>query len=90
VGMTLRRHGEIDDILDELMAKPLPEKAARIRHILRVGAAQLLFLDIPDHAAVSIAVELADADRIARGWKGLVNGVLRTLARGRDEILEGR
>jgi 16S rRNA (cytosine967-C5)-methyltransferase len=90
VGMTLRRLGEIDDILDELMAKPLPEKAARIRHILRVGAAQLLFLDIPDHASVSIAVELADADRIARGWKGLVNGVLRTLARGRDEILEGR
>ncbi len=90
VGMTLRRLGEIDDVLDELMARPLPEKAARIRHILRVGAAQLLFLDVPDHAAVSIAVELADMDRIARGWKGLVNGVLRTLARARDEILEGR
>jgi 16S rRNA (cytosine967-C5)-methyltransferase len=90
VGMTLRRLGEIDDILDELMARPLPEKAARIRHILRVGAAQLLFLDVPDHAAVSISVELADLDRIARGWKGLVNGVLRTLARARDEILEGR
>jgi 16S rRNA (cytosine967-C5)-methyltransferase len=90
VGMTLRRLGEIDDILDELMARPLPEKAARIRHILRVGAAQLLFLDIPDHAAVSISVELADLDRIARGWKGLVNGVLRTLARARNEILEGR
>jgi 16S rRNA (cytosine967-C5)-methyltransferase len=90
VGMTLRRLGEIDDILDELMARPLPEKAARIRHILRVGAAQLLFLDVPDHAAVSIAVELADMDRIARGWKGLVNGVLRTLARARNEILEGR
>jgi len=90
VGMTLRRLGEIDDILDELMARPLPEKAARIRHILRVAAAQLLFLDIPDHASVSIAVELADADRISRGWKGLVNGVLRTLARARDEILEGR
>jgi 16S rRNA (cytosine967-C5)-methyltransferase len=90
VGMTLRRLGEIDDILDELMARPLPEKAARIRHILRVGAAQLLFLDIPDHAAVSISVELADMDRIARGWKGLVNGVLRTMARARDELLEGR
>ncbi len=90
VGMTLRRVGEIDDILDELMARPLPEKAARIRHILRIGAAQLLYLDIPDHAAVSIAVELADMDRIARGWKGLVNGVLRTLARARDEILDGR
>jgi 16S rRNA (cytosine967-C5)-methyltransferase len=90
VGMTLRRLGEIDDILDELMARPLPDKAARIRHILRVGAAQLLFLDVPDHAAVSISVELADMDRIARGWKGLVNGVLRTLARARNEILDGR
>ena len=90
VGMTLRHLGEIDDILDELMTRPLPEKAARIRHILRVGAAQLLFLDIPDHAAVSISVEIADMDRIARGWKGLVNGVLRTLARARNEILDGR
>ncbi|MDR3373818.1 MAG: 16S rRNA (cytosine(967)-C(5))-methyltransferase RsmB [Ancalomicrobiaceae bacterium] len=91
VGTTLRRLGEIDDILEELMAKPLGDKAARIRQILRLGAAQLLFLDIPDHAAVSLAVELADEDhRIGRGFKGLVNGVLRTLARARDEILEGR
>ncbi|MDR3495154.1 MAG: transcription antitermination factor NusB [Ancalomicrobiaceae bacterium] len=91
VGTTLRRLGEIDDILEELMARPLSDKANRVRQILRLGAAQLLFLDIPDHAAVSLAVELADEDhRVGRGFKGLVNGVLRTLARARDEILDGR
>lgn len=87
VGITLRRLGQIDHALSRLIEKPLPEKAARARAILRVGAAQLLFMDVPDHAAVSTAVELADEDRLGRPWKGLVNGVLRGLARRREEIL---
>ncbi len=87
LGTTLRRLGQIDDALDRLIDKPLPEKAARARAILRLGAAQLLFMDVPDHAAVSTAVTLADEDRLGRPWKGLVNGVLRGLARRRDELL---
>lgn len=87
VGTSLRRLGQIDHALSRLIDKPLPEKAARARAILRIGAAQLLFMDVPDHAAVSTAVMLADEDRLGRPWKGLVNGVLRALARRRDEIL---
>ena len=87
VAMTLRRLGLVDDALKRLMTRPLPGKAARVRNILRVGATQLLFMGIPDHAAVSLATELADRDRETRPWKAMVNGVLRSLVRARDEIL---
>lgn len=90
VGTTLRRLGQIDHALSRLIDKPLPEKAARARAILRIGAAQLLFMDVPDHAAVSLAVDLAGEDRLGRPWKGLINGVLRGLARRRDEILQSQ
>ena len=87
VSTTLRRLGLVDDALKRQMKRPLPNKAARVRQILRVGAAQLLFMEVPDHAAVSLATELADRDRSTRPWKAMVNGVLRALARSRDEIL---
>jgi len=87
VSTTIRRLGLIDDALKQLMTRPLPNKAAHVRTILRLGAAQMLFMDVPDHAAVSLATELAERDRDARPWKALVNGVLRSLGRRRDEIL---
>ncbi len=61
--------------LDHLQ-QPLPD-------ILRIGAYQILFLDkVPDHAAVSEAVEQAKANK--RGAAaGLVNAVLRKLSRNK-------
>jgi 16S rRNA (cytosine967-C5)-methyltransferase len=50
-------------------------------HILRLGAAELLHLDTPDHAAVDSAVRLAE--QRAKPFKGLVNAVLRGLSRER-------
>ena len=49
--------------------------------MLLIGAAQILFLDVPDHAAVDLSVRLAQADRHAAHYSGLVNAVLRRLAR---------
>lgn len=90
VGITIRRLGLIDDALRSLMDRALPDKAGMTRTHLRVGAAQILFMDIADHAAVSIAVDLVDADPRTRTWKGMVNAVLRNLARGREAILAGQ
>jgi 16S rRNA (cytosine967-C5)-methyltransferase len=90
VATTLRRRGQIDAALKRLIAKPLPKKAADVRPILVTAAAQILFMEVPSHAAVSLAVTLANADRRTLAWAGFVNGVLRSLARQRDAILAGQ
>ncbi len=84
----LRRLGQIDDAIGRCLERPLPDRAARVRQILRLGAAQILFLGTPPHAAVSTAVTLAAAGHDGR-YKKLVNGVLRTLDReGRAWVLD--
>ena len=77
VTTALRRLGQIDAALDRFMrARP---KAVRVHNLLRLGAAQLLFLGTPAHAAVAETVALATGPH---GYaKGLVNAVLRRLAR---------
>lgn len=58
-----------------------------IRNILRMGAYQILYMDrIPDSAACNEAVKLAGKRRFA-GLKGFVNGVLRSLAREKEELV---
>lgn len=86
IGAALRHRGEIAEILDRLLDRPIPEKTGRVLDILHVAIAQMLFLDIPDRAAVSLAVDHAGFDRRARPYKGLVNGVLRRLGRERDDV----
>ena len=68
------------------MKSPLPAKARRLNHILAVGAAQILFMEVPDHAAVSLAVTQAIAEPRLRPFKNLANGVLRNVGRQRDAI----
>jgi 16S rRNA (cytosine967-C5)-methyltransferase len=77
VATTLRRLGQIDTALDTLLrARPKP---LRVMNLLRLGAAQLLFLLTPAHAAVAESVALATGR--AAFARGLVNAVLRRLAR---------
>ncbi|MEM8662905.1 MAG: transcription antitermination factor NusB [Pseudomonadota bacterium] len=84
---TVRRRGDIDFVLARLLAKPLPKRAARVRAVLRMAAAQLLFMRQADHAAVSEAVELLKADASTGGFVGLANAVLRRLVRERETLL---
>ncbi len=87
LGTALRRRGEIEAALKGVLDRPLPENSGALSAILHVAIAQILFLDVPDHAAVDIAVKLAGNDRRTGRARGLVNGVLRNLVRSRDEIL---
>lgn len=79
----LRRMGSIDRALDSRLnrAPPLP-----VRELLRIGLAQMLYLDTPDFAAVSTTVKLAERDNATRPYKALINAVLRGL--GRDPAAE--
>ena len=78
--MTLRRLGQIDALVAHCLARALPERHAGVQDILRIAVAQLCFLGTAAHAAVSEAVDLAEA-RGKKRHAGLVNAVLRRLAR---------
>jgi 16S rRNA (cytosine967-C5)-methyltransferase len=80
VATTLRRLGQLDALIGACLRQPLAADRPLAQHILRLGAVQLVFLGTPAHAAVDGAVALAEAGP-ARGLKGLINAVLRRLAR---------
>ena len=81
VAIVLRRLGSLRHLLGQLLERGLPKDAPRVETALLIGAAQILFLDVPDHAAVDLAVRLVQADRNGAHFTGLVNAVLRRLAR---------
>ena len=88
VATVLRRLGQIDALIADCLANPLPPRAMGVQDILRLGIAQLLFLHTPPHAAVATSVDLAQS----RGFlahKGLVNAVLRRLSvEGPERVAE--
>ena len=49
--------------------------------VLEMGLFQMLFMDVPDHAAVSTSVELAKAANLGEGSARLVNAVLHAARR---------
>ncbi|MCW5724424.1 MAG: RsmB/NOP family class I SAM-dependent RNA methyltransferase [Maricaulaceae bacterium] len=78
--VAIRRHGQTQAALDAFMNRPLPASAAAARAILHAGAAQILWLRTPPHAAVSTAVALAREAPAAERYAGLINAVLRRVA----------
>jgi 16S rRNA (cytosine967-C5)-methyltransferase len=81
VATILRRLGTLRHVLSQLLDKGLPADAPRAQSALMIGAAQILWMDVPDHAAVDLSVRLVQADRRAARYAGLVNAVLRRCAR---------
>lgn len=77
---TLRRLGQIDGILDNLLEKPLPDRASAVYDALRLGVAQLCFIETKPHAAVDTTVELVRS-RGHAAYAGLTNAVLRRISR---------
>ncbi len=80
VATVLRRLGTLRHIVGGYLEKGFPSDAPRAEIILLLGAAQILWLEVPDHAAVDLSVRLAQADRRAGRYAGLVNAVLRRVA----------
>ncbi|RBP16531.1 16S rRNA (cytosine967-C5)-methyltransferase [Roseiarcus fermentans] len=85
--VALRRLGTIRKALAQRMEKGLPRRCGALEWTLVAGAAQLLFMETPDHAAVDLAVRAARADAASAPFAGLANAVLRAVARDRDAIL---
>lgn len=76
----LRRLGSLDAVLEPLLRREPPPE---VRNALRIGAAELLLLETPPHAAVASCVDL-----VPRPFAGLVNAVLRRVAEQGPGALE--
>jgi len=87
VGYALRRHGQINDAVGRFLNRPLPDDAGSLKAVMAVSAAQILFMEVADHAAVALGVELCGADKAAAPFKGLVNAVLRRVSENKATIL---
>jgi 16S rRNA (cytosine967-C5)-methyltransferase len=85
VATTLRRFGQIDAVLKEFISK---KPADPVMDILRLGAAQLLFLGTPPHAAVATSVTLAKQGYGAAS--GFVNAILRRVAEKGAGVVAGQ
>ena len=83
----LRRLGTLHHLLGGFLDKGFPSEAPRVETILLIGAAQILWLEVPDHAAVDLSVRLAQADRRAARYAGLINAVLRRVTQSKTAAL---
>ncbi|WP_119306217.1 RsmB/NOP family class I SAM-dependent RNA methyltransferase [Cohaesibacter haloalkalitolerans] len=88
IATTVLQHlGEIDTLLARFMDRGIPKKSGPLRNILRIGTAELLFLNTPPHAVVDCAVSHYRTWRKYAGFKGLTNAVLRRVSKeGPDEL----
>lgn len=87
LGASLRNRGVIDNAIANFVDRPLPQNATALKHLIHISAAQILYLDVPDHATINLAVTIAKLDpRLAR-FSGLVNALLRRFTREQAVIL---
>ncbi|TPW76317.1 RsmB/NOP family class I SAM-dependent RNA methyltransferase [Schumannella soli] len=77
---TLRRLGYYDRVIELAAGRETDRIDPPVLDVLRLGAHQLLGMELAPHAAVDESVELTRAAG-AKNASGFVNGVLRTIAR---------
>jgi len=81
VAGVLRRLGSLRHLVGAFLDRGLPRDAPRAETALLIGAAQIVLLGGPAHAAVDLSVRIVQADRRAARYAGLINAVLRRIAR---------
>ena len=76
----------LDHVIDSFASTKTSKMKTPVKLIMRMGVYQILYMDsVPDSAACNEAVSLAISKGLS-GLKGFVNGVLRNIARNRDDI----
>ncbi len=83
----LRRRGEIGQALDMMLDRKPPQKARHLLHTLHAAAAQILFMDVPDSAAVDLAVTAVSEDGRTGRFAPMTNAILRHLSREKDTLV---
>ncbi|MBV9220841.1 MAG: methyltransferase domain-containing protein [Methylobacteriaceae bacterium] len=85
--VALRRLGTIRKALAVFLKRGMPRRAGELEWHLVIAAAQVLFLEVPDHAAVDLGVRAVRSAPLSAPFAPLANAVLRNVARQREEIL---
>ena len=83
----LRNRNRIEIVMKRVADRPPPKNARFLIHSLHVAIAQLLFMDVPDSAAVNLAVGAIGDDKRTVRFKGFANAILRRVERERDDLL---
>jgi 16S rRNA (cytosine967-C5)-methyltransferase len=89
VATVLRRLGTLRRLIGDLLDRGIPKGGTQVENALLIGAAQLLFLEVPRHAAVDLSVRLVQGDPRNARYAGLVNAVMRRIANGGSGLLTG-
>lgn len=81
----VEREITLDFLIKKFSKTPFNKIKTEIKVILRMGIYQILYMDsVPDRAAVSEAVKLAEAHKL-KGLTGYVNAVLRAVVKARED-----
>lgn len=84
----LRYYPQLDALAAQLLDKPLKAKDSDVQLLILLGLYQILYMRIPDHAAVSETVDVTKA--LKKPWaRGLVNALLRRFLREREVLMAG-
>jgi len=85
---TLEQRVKIDYIINYFSKTPVNKMKPFIRNLIRMSVYQIIFMDkIPDSAVCNEAVKLA-GKRGFKGLQGFVNGLLRAIIRGYEEVVK--
>ena len=83
---TLERTIELDYVINQFSNTPANKMKPLIRALMRMSVYQILYMDsVPDSAVCNEAVKLAALHKFT-SLKGFVNGVLRSIARNKENI----
>ena len=86
VNGVLRWRFRLEALLAKLLSKPIRKKDVDIQLVLLLALYELIELSTPDYAVVNEAV--TQTRRVGKKWaSGMVNGVLRSFIRDREELL---
>jgi len=82
---TLRAKGTLDWIIKQHSKQKLEKIPDLVLDLIRMSTYQIVYMDVPDHAAVNEAVVLAKK-HFHPGISKFVNGLLRTIVREKENL----
>jgi 16S rRNA (cytosine967-C5)-methyltransferase len=85
--VSFRRLGTIRAAMKRCASSGEIADAGLLQPLLVTALAQVLFLDVPDHASVDCAVEIAKRDVDAKHYASFANALLRRVAAEKTDLL---